>query len=136
MTAWHPKRFVGFMCHYMLASRPASADKNLDAKYGEDAIAIFLREADRNRTDPKDYIIKVFGGGNMFPKDRSCQLPAFGCLGETCAHVSCRNVTLGREILKQHGLKISAEHVGGTGHRQIIFDIWSGDVWMRHISIP
>jgi chemotaxis protein CheD len=136
VTAWHPQKRVGFMCHYMLASRPAAKDKKLDATYAEDAIATFLREADRSVTDPKDYTIKIFGGGNMFPKNRSCQPAPSGCLGDNCSSVSCKNVIFGRDILKRHGLKISAEHVGGSGHRQIIFDIWSGDVWMRQISIP
>lgn len=135
VTAWHPRKRLGFMCHYMLALRPAGSDKKLDPKYAEDAIAIFMRDTDRNGTDPNDYLIKIFGGGNMFPNNHSCRPAQFGCLSEGCSSVSCRNVVLGREILKRYGLKIAAEHVGGAGHRQVIFDIWSGDVWMRHVSI-
>ncbi|MDH4285030.1 MAG: hypothetical protein OEV35_06905, partial [Gallionellaceae bacterium] len=29
-----------------------------------------------------------------------------------------------------------AEHMGGTGHRNIFFDIWSGHVWVRHQPFP
>lgn len=135
ITAWHPKRRIGFMCHYMLAVRPASEGNKLNPKYAEDAIAIFVREADRHHTEPKDYLIKIFGGGNMFPNSRACPSATYGCLSECCSNVSCRNVVTGRDILKQHGLKITAEHVGGSGHRQVVFEIWNGNVWMKHVEI-
>ena len=25
-------------------------------------------------------------------------------------------------------------HLGGTGHRQVVLDVWSGDVWVRHVE--
>src|SRR5690606_7768614 len=46
-------------------------------------------------------------------------------------NVADDNVRVGRELLAEHGLVIAAEHLGGSGHRQIIFEIESGDVWVR-----
>jgi chemotaxis protein CheD len=29
---------------------------------------------------------------------------------------------------------VSAEHLAGDGHRNVIFDLASGDVWVRHVE--
>ena len=29
-------------------------------------------------------------------------------------------------------MRLAAEHLGGVGHRHIIFDVGSGTVWVRH----
>jgi chemotaxis protein CheD len=138
ITMWHPQRHIGAMCHYMLASRPGRKFHRLDGKYGEDAILMFLQEAVRQDTNPKDYVIKIFGAGNMFPKQRShlpCESLPCEQVIDTCRNVSCKNHMIGRAILKHHGFRISAEHVGGSGHRQVMFDIWSGHVWVRHSDL-
>jgi len=121
VTIWHPKLLVGGMCHYMLParSRPGSA---LDGKYADEALQLLLDEANRIGTFAKDYQIKLFGGGHMFPHAKKQQ----------AAHVGSRNVDAARMLLRKHGLPIHAEHLGGDGHRNVIFDLWSGDVWMRH----
>jgi len=137
ITMWHPTLLTGAMCHYMLASRPGRRGKDLDGKYGEDAILMFFRAAVEAGTNPKDYIIKVFGGGNMFPT-QSVHMPCATRPCEemihACRNVSCKNSMIGRALLKQHGFNIAAEHVGGHGHRQVIFDIATGHVWVRQIA--
>ena len=35
-------------------------------------------------------------------------------------------------LARQHGLTVVAEQLGGTGHRSVVFDLWSGAVWVRH----
>lgn len=32
----------------------------------------------------------------------------------------------------KYGFMIDAVHMGGNGHRQFIFDIWSGHAWVRN----
>jgi chemotaxis protein CheD len=66
----------------------------------------------------------MFGGGNQFP----------GQPRTSRSSVPDNNIRVGRELLKQHGFTIKAEHLGGTGHRNVIFDVWSGHVWMRHVE--
>lgn len=46
-------------------------------------------------------------------------------------NVADRNVIAGQELLQRHGFLPAAEHLGGEGHRNIIFEISSGDVWVR-----
>jgi chemotaxis protein CheD len=52
-----------------------------------------------------------------------------------CSNVSCKNSSVIHTLAKQYGFQIAAEHMGGIGHRNIIFDIWSGHVWMRKPAV-
>lgn len=134
ITMWHPQLRVGGMCHYLLASSPRRRIQGLDGKYGEDAILMFFAEAIRRNTDPKDYVVKVFGGGNMFPGNgshRPCDGHPCEEVIDGCRNVSCKNGMIGRALIRQHGMQIAAEHIGGAGHRNVIFDIATGSVWVR-----
>lgn len=140
VTMWHPKLLIGGMCHYMLPYRSASKTSprqyKLDGRYAEEAMLMFIREAARHNTNPRDYVVKVFGGGNMFPDYKKGK---GGCLPYmskeeimACTNVSCKNVSVIYLLARQYGFHITAEHMGGIGHRNIVFDIWSGHVWMRN----
>lgn len=138
ITMWHPKLHIGGMCHYMLASTPNRCSDKLDGKYGEDAIGMFFREAVRYNTAPDEYEYKIFGGGNMFPGSNGAS-PCAASPSEqdiqNCRNVSCRNSNIGRALLKKYGLNVVAEHLGGIGHRNVIFEIWSGHVWVRQLPV-
>jgi chemotaxis protein CheD len=143
VTMWHPELLIGGMCHYMLPtrqprgpalycrirnapigfpSRRAPGAKALDGKYADEALELMFAEIQRSGTRPDEYRIKLFGGGNMFP-DTTRLRPQ---------HVGLKNIEVVTGLLAHHGLKVSAEHLGGIGHRNLIFDIGSGHVWMRH----
>jgi chemotaxis protein CheD len=138
ITMWHPLLRIGGMCHYMLASVPGRGKNRLNGKYGEDAVAMLFEEAVNHDTDPHDYVYKIFGGGNMFPESNGhwpCSRAPCEQVIEGCRNVSCKNSNIGRALLKRCGLNVVAEHLGGTGHRNVIFDIWSGHVWMRQVPM-
>ncbi|WP_056262190.1 MULTISPECIES: hypothetical protein [unclassified Roseateles] len=48
--------------------------------------------------------------------------------------VGRKNGEAARELLQQHGIPIVSESLFGDGHRQIIFSIRTGEVWMRHVT--
>lgn len=122
ITMWHPVRRVGGMCHYLLPTRQGAMSKDLDGRYGDEALLMFLKAIDDRKTKPRDYQVKVFGGGNMFPT-----------VGKGKAmEVGARNISLAVDLLGQMGCSVVARHVGDIGHRAIIFDVWSGDVWVKH----
>lgn len=123
ITAWHPQLRVGGMCHYMLPARGRGKIKALDGRYADEAVLLLLKEAMRHQTNPYDYEVKLFGGGNMFARQSKSSRPVL--------NVADRNVIAGQELLQRHGFAIAAEHLGGDGHRNIIFDISTGDVWVR-----
>jgi len=122
ITLWHPTRLVSGMCHYMLPSRQQPA-RPLDGKYAEEAMELFLLEAARHRTRPEEYQVKLFGGGTMFPD--------YG-KKTASATVADNNVAAAHRLVARHRLQLSAEDLGRSGHRNVIFDIGSGHVWVRH----
>lgn len=86
---------------------------------------MLMREIDAVGASHREYQVKLFGGGNMFPDARK----------KTEGHVGQRNVEVARMLVQRYGFSCMAEHLGGIGHRNIIFDIWNGDVWVRHRDI-
>lgn len=122
LCLWHPKLKIGGMCHYLLPSRRIREDsEGLDGRYGEEAIELLLDEIKKAKTKPSDYHIKVFGGANMFSK----------IIEKSAMNVGDKNVALAEEIAKKHGFQIMANHTRGIEHRSILFDLWSGDVWLK-----
>ncbi len=122
ITLWHPKLRVGGMCHYMLGNPRPLNPARLDGRYAEDAVELFLREILQRHTQPREYQVKIFGGGNMFP----------ALIKSQSENIGQRNMNLGQELLRDNGFQIQASHLGGNGYRRIIFDIGSGEVWVYH----
>ncbi|UZE21512.1 chemotaxis protein CheD [Pseudomonas sp. B21-056] len=124
LVCWHPERRVGGMCHFMLPTRPLSSASRLDGRYGDEAIELMLRQSRRHGVAPMELRIHLFGGGDMFP----------GMDREKHSQVGRKNVEAARQLLQAHGLTSSGDHVAGVGHRSLIFDLWSGQIALRHIS--
>lgn len=122
VTMWHPARLVGGMCHFLVPERGEKRGGGLDGRYGREAILMLLRDAVAADTDPGTCQFKVFGGGNMFP----------GLSMAEQRDVGERNIACVDHILGALGHSIEAHHVGGYGHRNVVFDVWSGEVWIRH----
>lgn len=129
ITFWHPLLLVGGMCHYMLPSRDQERRGDIgptpDGRYADEAIALLMKEINAVGAAHKEYQVKMFGGGNMFPETRKAN----------DSHVGQRNVETARALMKKHGFVCVAEHLGGVGHRNIVFDVWNGDVWVRQREI-
>ncbi|MFZ6864047.1 chemotaxis protein CheD [Undibacterium sp. Ji67W] len=124
ITLWHPILRIGGMCHYMLPkNNRRQQHAHLDGRYADDAVQMFINEIKKYRTLPRDFDVKMFGGGNQFPSQN---------VGEVT--VSDKNIELGRQLLSEHGFLVRTEHMGGVGHRNIMFDLWSGDVWVKHVE--
>ncbi|AAO54443.1 MULTISPECIES: chemoreceptor glutamine deamidase CheD [Pseudomonas syringae group] len=125
ITFWHPQQHIGGMCHFMLPHRPHK-HKALDGRYGDEALEMLIRHALANHTKPRDYQVKLFGGGQMFPEQQndSQQL-----------NVADLNVHAALAMAERHRLQLKAQDMGRTGHRTIIFDLWDGNVWVKHQPI-
>lgn len=123
ITFWHPHLLIGGMCHFMLPSRLKASDSSeLDGRYGDEALSLMLHEIYSQGTDPTQYHIKVFGGGDMFPDAHK----------RSNLKIGERNVERALVLLEQLNLTVTAHHLGGKGHRSLIFDIWNGHVWLKH----
>jgi len=129
IVIWHPRRHVGGMCHYMLPNRTRKTGQPLDGRYAEEAMQLLVAEIAKADTRPQEYEAKLFGGGSMFSPD--------DCHGrsQTKGQVHDRNVDAGRALVAKYGFQVKAEHLGGCGHRQLVFDIWSGHAWLKHTPL-
>lgn len=128
LTFWHPGLLVGGMCHYMLPNRSQERREAsalaLDGRYADEAVELLTKEIKAAGVQPGACQVKLFGGGNMFP-ERS----------NPVSNVGLKNAETARQLVARHGLNCVGEHLGGDGHRNIIFDVWSGDVWVKHADI-
>jgi chemotaxis protein CheD len=124
ITAWHPARRIGGMCHFMLPARDADAEETPDARYADGAVARFLRDLRRTATASSEYEVKMFGGSEQFPHlARSSALDVAG-----------RNIDSGRQLLDRHGFILGSRDLGGVGPRRLVFDIATGAVWVRSLK--
>ncbi|MES2663007.1 MAG: chemotaxis protein CheD [Pseudomonadota bacterium] len=125
ITMWHPTRLIGGMCHYMLPRRNKKTPA-LEGKYADEVMELFLVETARYKTSMNEYQVKIFGGGNMLNLAKK-EIGNF--------KIAQENVEIALILMSQYGLHVSAQDLGGFGHRTIIFEIATGHVWVRHSSI-
>ncbi|MDY7086952.1 MAG: chemotaxis protein CheD [Actinomycetota bacterium] len=124
ITVWHPTLRLGGMCHYMLPARPRTDQGPPDPRYADGAIGLFLRDVRRANTAPGQYEVKMFGGGRQFPESG---IPA-------PLDVARHNIDAGIALLERHDFALAVSDLGGTGARRLIFDIGTGDVWLRTLD--
>ncbi|MES2127513.1 MAG: chemotaxis protein CheD [Pseudomonadota bacterium] len=122
ITLWSKKHQVGAMSHFLLATRGRRAHTSLDGRYGEDALKMMLAGLAAMGIAPQECEAKIFGGASMFPT-----------LARTHIGVGRANGDLARRLLEDQGISVKSECLYGSGHRSIIFDIGTGDVWGRQV---
>lgn len=123
ITLWHPANRVGAMSHFLLPSRGEKRRTELDGRYADEAVQLMFLELLRLGVDPAECEAKVFGGGQMFPaKSR----PGNVAVGE-------RNGNVARSLLAGRGIRTVAEDLFGQGHRELMFEVATGDVWARQV---
>ena len=131
IALWAPAQRLGAMSHCLLPTRGRAdatcarglALRELDARYADEALHLMLHELERRRVPADACRAKIFGGGNMFPGQRAAGVP-----------VGRRNGEAARELLLAHGIELVSESLFGDGHRQIVFDVATGDVWARQMA--
>lgn len=123
ITLWHPRLKIGGMCHFVLPdSMGKSTTAKPDGRYLDGAITLFEKAVAAHGTNLTQYHAKIFGGSNMIERSSANKNIL---IGE-------KNTTAATELLYKKGITIYVAHVGETGHRRIVFDISTGDVWVRH----
>lgn len=126
ITLWHPVKHIGGMCHYLLPSRGLN-QRLSQGHYADEVVHLFLQAIKKKRTQPGEYEVKIFGGGNMFE--------ALGRKSDS-VNISKGNIEIGANLLKEYGFSVKATDVGGAHHRKIYMELWNGDVWVqRGISV-
>lgn len=122
IVLWHPQRRLGAMSHFLLGSQSGPCSGRSPGLYADQAIDAMARELALAGAAIEQCIGKLFGGGDMFPEYRVPDSP----------HVGYKNGEAARALLAERGVVIAAEDLFGVGHRDVTFDVSSGDVWVRH----
>lgn len=117
---WQPALRVGAMSHFLLGTRHREPDTPLDGRYGDEAMQLMLRDLTHHRARLRDCQARLVGGGDMFPN------------GVHVMDIGRRNGEAARELLLRHGLAPCGEHLFGQGHRQVQFNLNTGEVRVRH----
>ncbi len=125
ITLWHRRLRIGAMSHFLLSERESGADgepaAGLSGRYGKDAMELMVAQLKERGVPVRECEAKVFGGGTMFPLIESGRENGVG-------H---RNGVAAEKLLAEYGIPVVSESLFGTGHRHILFDVASGDVWVR-----
>ena len=121
VTFWHPQSRTGAMCHYLLPSRPANLAGPPDGKFADDVIPLIASHFTNQGLHPHFIQVKMFGGGNMFPG-----LPAKDSLT-----IGIKNIHKGLAILTRCEFNIMSYDLAGGINRSVVFDVGSGEVWVR-----
>ena len=124
VTLWHRAKRIGAMSHFLLASRGEGQVMELDGRYGDEAMQLLMRDLRLAGVDPHACEAKIFGGGNMFPRQRRA----------STIEVGQKNGEFARSMLRDQGIPVLSESLYGVGHRQVIFDISNGHVWSRQVK--
>ena len=121
VTFWHPGLKIGAMCHYQLPTRGPSQCEPTGGKYAEDVLSIISAHFADKSIHASTLQVKMFGGSNIF---------APPSLGESL-NIGMKNIQVGFAILARSGFNILNYDLAGGKNRTVMFDIGSGEVWVR-----
>jgi two-component system, chemotaxis family, protein-glutamate methylesterase/glutaminase len=118
---------AGGMNHYMLPSPgPGGAMRMAPGKYGDQAIDALIEVACRSGSRKGSLIASLFGGGSVVGHLESLQEMAEESIGG-------KNIEVARIKLREHGIPVDREDVGGRFGRKIYMDAAKNTFTVRRI---
>ncbi|MCX7208610.1 MAG: chemotaxis protein CheD [Proteobacteria bacterium] len=117
ITAWHPQRQLGGMCHFLLP-RPHRPSP-LDGRYGSDAFTLLCQLMQKHASLPSEYRYQLYGGSDIFSA-----MP-------TELSIGSRNIYTAKQLLSNASLNVSFEDTGGHHARRVELDLSTGKIWVN-----
>ena len=128
ITLWDPLLKIGTLAHAMLSSQNKGQKKreevlqhvkfvNPDNRYVHSATNEMLKKMESQGVKRENIEAKIIGGANMFSAFRS--------------YIGSENVLSAKSKLKEEGIKIIGECIGGSQGRSVEFSISSGVVTVK-----
>lgn len=114
-----PQLHLGALLHIMLPLNMEAGRKN-PLKYADTGIRETLRQMEQKGASRSRLVIKIAGGAKMFEVS-----------GNGLGNIGQRNIESVHTILRQEGLRLNAEHVGGKVARTLLFDVVTGQACIR-----
>lgn len=115
IAIYDPTRGIGAMAHIMLPCNLTKSHRHKPGKYVDSAIDEMFNDLKKLGCDPENLVAKICGGSRMFKTRKDNR----DCVGT-------KNIKLARKILKELGIHIIAEDVGGNYGRIVEFDVNTG----------
>lgn len=116
-----PAAKVGCLAHVLLPSESLSRDRSNPARTADTAIPLATARIRAQGAEPSRIVARLVGGASMF-----AELLMAGAI-----HIGERNVTACRKGLRDIGIRVVAEAVGGQTGRSVWFDVGRGTVRVR-----
>jgi chemotaxis protein CheD len=117
---WDARRRLGGMNHFLLPFGPNEA---AGARYGESACQELIARVLGLGAQAKSLEAKVFGG-----------MRSPGSSGSPGRDLGSRNIEIALRSLEAHRIPVAALDVGNEGGMKLIFDLASGDAWVKHLG--
>ncbi|MFC7421323.1 chemotaxis protein CheD [Iodobacter arcticus] len=117
ITAWHPQRQLGGMCHFLLpqAHRPSAPD----GRYGSDAFKLLCQLMQQHASAPDQYHYQIYGGSQILqPNSKE-------------SSIGSRNIKAAKQLLLNASLNIEYEDTGGGYSRKVILDLSTGKIGVK-----
>jgi len=121
VTLWQPRLRVGAMSHFVLPGSNVERGAQPSGRYAEDSLELMLEDLRQLGARAEDCEAKLFGGGAMF-EPRA---------GRPRIDIGRKNGEAAMAMLRARRLRVVSESLFDVGHRRIVFEVGSGDVWMR-----
>jgi chemotaxis protein CheD len=128
-TFWCKRLGAGALCHGVLPRCPASGLANSDSpeghRYVDYSIRYLARKFDELGACRGELEVKVFGGSDVLPVDRTAgSKPTVGA----------QNCAAALEVLAEEGFTVAASDLGGRRGRRIHFHTGTGEVLLHRLA--
>ncbi|MEJ2649271.1 MAG: chemotaxis protein CheD [Sedimentisphaerales bacterium] len=123
VTLWHPEDKVCAMTHIVL---PSSKTDSHNPKFATGAIHHLSNVLNRYAYQPKDFVTRVYGGGQMFGHDEE---------PNKVIDIGNTNVRKTLTLLKEAGFRTRDKDTQGRIYRHVVLDRESGAVTVKRTRI-
>ena len=117
---WDPKTGIGGMNHFILPAWREGEGPSL--RFGDVATAELLARLLKLGSRQHDIRAKVFGGAALFRSGERYE-----------SSLGAKNVETARTLLRNAGIPVVAEDLGGHSGRKLIFNNDDGSAWVRPV---
>lgn len=124
ITLYDPVTRVGGLLHIMLPDSKLFNSVSKPEKYADLGIPLLVSGIRRNGGKTDRIQAKIAGGAQMFK----------GMNEKFVLNIGERNISMSKQVLKDLGIRIMAEEVGGSHGRTMILDTLNGQVLIRTVG--
>lgn len=121
---YDPRLKIGGLLHIMLPDSTMFNNVVRPAKFADLGIRLILRDLSRQGVRVNSLQAKLVGGAQMFS----------GLSDNNVLNIGRRNIEATKKILKELGIRILAEDLGGNRGRTMILDTSTGGVIVRSLG--